>query len=171
MILTGNKIIKEVENGNIIIDELRQDNISTNSYDLSIGNVLLKYNTDLIEPKKQNSFEEIIIPEEGYLLEKGTFHLGSSVETIGSTKYVPIIHGKSGTARLGLFVHITADLIDIGYVGKTTFQLFATMPIMIYPNMKIAQVTFWNVDGDITLYEGKYQGGQGPQVSKTYLDF
>jgi hypothetical protein len=38
----------------------------------------------------------------------------------------PTNSGKSGTARMGLFVHVTADLIDIGSHGVTTFQLYAT---------------------------------------------
>lgn len=37
--------------------------------------------------------------------------------------FVPIIRGKSSIARMALFVHVTADLIDIGLVNQWTFQL------------------------------------------------
>lgn len=171
MILTGNKITEEVKNKNIIIKDFNQKNISTNSYDLSLANKLIRYTEDLIDPKKKVTFEIITIPKEGFLLEKNSFYLGSSVEVLGSNKYVPLIHAKSGIARLGLFVHITADLIDIGSIGNITFQLYPTMPIKVFPNMKIGQVTFWNVDGEISLYNGKYQNSNGVQPSKTYLDF
>lgn len=99
---------------------------------------------------------------------KGDFVLGESVEVIGSSKFVPIIHGKFGVARKGLFVHITADLFDLGYIGKATFQLYATQRIRLYCNSKISQVSFWNTTGKITLYSGKYQNGSGPQVSQIH---
>lgn len=171
MILTGNKINEEIKNKNIIIETFNQKNLSTNSYDLALSNKLIRYTDDFIDPKKKSNFEIITIPEEGFLLKKNSFYLGSSVEILGSTKYVPLIHAKSGIARLGLFVHVTADLIDIGSIGNITFQLYATMPIKVFPNMKIGQVTFWNVDGEISLYNGKYQNSNGAQPSKTYLDF
>ena len=104
------------------------------------------------------------------ILPKNSFFLASSKEKIGSNFYVPMIHAKSGIARLGLFVHVTADLIDIGYYGEITFQLYSTLPVRIYPGMKIGQVTFWVPKGEITLYDGKYQGSIGPKTSKTYHD-
>jgi len=36
--------------------------------------------------------------------------------------------------------------------------------------MQIAQVSFWQPKGDITLYQGKYQGSTGPKTSLSYLD-
>ena len=64
-----------------------------------------------------------------------------------------------------------ADLIDIGSHGVTTFQLYATLPVRIYVDMLIAQVSFWKPLGDIELYKGKYQNSTGPQPSMTYKDF
>lgn len=82
-----------------------------------------------------------------------------------------MIHAKSGIARLGLFVHITADLIDIGSIGNTTFQLYATKNIRIYSGMLIGQVSFWVPKGKIILYEGKYQNSIGPKASQIHKDF
>ena len=50
-------------------------------------------------------------------------------EVMGSDRFVPIIHGRSSTARMGLFVHITADLIDIGSYNQWTLQLHAVQPV------------------------------------------
>jgi len=97
--------------------------------------------------------------------------LGHSSEIIGSKKFVPIIHAKSSIARLGLFVHVTADLIDIGSIGNITFQLYATLPIKIYPNMLIGQVSFWVPKGKINLYKGKYKNSVGPKASEIHKDF
>lgn len=171
MILTGNKITKEVKNKKIKISPFEESKITTNSYDLDLGNIIIRYKTNLIDPRERSPYEEIEIPENGLTLNQGEFVLGHSKEQIGSDFYVPLIHGKSGTARMGLFVHVTADLIDIGSYGVTTFQLYATLPVRLYPGMSIAQVSFWVPYGDIVLYDGKYQNSTGPRPSMGYKDF
>lgn len=171
MILTGKKIHEEVCSKNIILEPFSVENITTNSYDIALGDTLIRYTSKTIDPQKQTSYETVKIPESGFVINKGEFYLGASAERIGSTKYVPILHAKSGTARMGLFVHVTADLIDIGSIGNVTFQLYATLPIILYPGQKIAQMSFWKTYGEIVLYQGKYQNSTGPQVSKTYIDF
>lgn len=171
MILTGKKIIEEVQKNKIEISPFDKKRITTNSYDLSLGDILIRYKTGVIDPKQKTPYEEIKIPSNGLVLQVGEFVLGHSKERIGSDFYVPLIHGKSGTARMGLFVHVTADLIDIGSHGVTTFQLYATLPVHLYAEMLIAQVSFWVPFGDIVLYKGKYQNSAGPRPSMTYKDF
>ncbi|WP_207289748.1 dCTP deaminase [Senegalia massiliensis] len=171
MILTRNKIYEEYLNKKIDINPFNKKNLSTNSYDLSLFPELIFYTQDVLDPKLDNPYKKIKIPPEGLKLNKGEFCLGASMEVIGSDFYVPIIHGKSGIARLGLFVHVTADLIDIGYKGRITFQFMPTEDVVVYPNMSIGQMTFWQPLGEITLYDGKYQNGKGPATSKTYLDY
>lgn len=171
MILTGLEIEKEVLNGKIKISPFNSNQITTNSYDVKLGSKLIKFKTKIIDPKKKVEYEEVIIPEDGLILKQHEFCLGCTEEMIGSDFFVPLLHGKSSTARRGLFVHVTADLIDIGFYGNLTLQLFPTIPIKIYPGMLIAQVTFWQPKGDIVLYKGKYQSSKGPHVSEIYKDF
>ena len=84
---------------------------------------------------------------------------------------MPVITGRSSTGRLGLFVQITSDLVDIGFKGNLTLQLHATQRVKIYKNMKIGQVMFWKIYGDVDLYKGKYQGSNGPRESEVWRDF
>ena len=72
---------------------------------------------------------------------------------------------------MGPFVHVTADLIDIGSVNQRTLQLNPVQPVRVYPGIRIGQVTFWTVRGNIVLHSGKYQGSRGPQSSKAYIEF
>ena len=171
MILTGNEIIKQVNEKNIIIKPFDIKKITTNTYDLQLGKEYIIYTEKLLDPSKPNKYKIKTIPEEGLLLNQGDFILGHSSEIIGSNKFVPIIHAKSSIARLGLFVHVTADLIDIGSIGNITFQLYATLPIKIYPNMLIGQVSFWVPKGKINLYKGKYKNSIGPKASEIHKDF
>ena len=171
MILTGKKITEEFNNARIDIRPFDPAKVTTNSYDLSLGAQLIRYTGEVLDPKIENPYEVIKMGPEGYQMQKGDFLLGHSREIIGSDHYVPLIHAKSGAARLGLFVHVTADLIDIGSHGQTTFQLHSTLPVKVYPGMKLEQVTFWKPDGEIELYQGKYQNSSGPQVSRIHNDF
>jgi dCTP deaminase len=171
MILTGIEIENQHRAGRIQIEPFNPNQLTTNSYDLRLGKRLIRYLSQVLDPREKPEYELLEIPESGLLLDTGAFVLGESFERLGSNHYVPIVHAKSGIARLGLFVHVTADLIDIGSIGNSTFQLFATLPIRIFPGMLIAQVSFWIPSGEIKLYEGKYQGSDGPQISKTYLDY
>jgi dCTP deaminase len=171
MILTGPEIQRQVELKNINIEPFNHKNITTNSYDLSLGKRYLRYTSEVIDTKLPSEYEILNIPETGLQLRRGDFVLAETAEKFGSDQFVPLIHAKSGTARAGLFVHVTADLIDIGSFGQSTLQLFATLPVVIYPGMKIAQVTFWKTLGEIKLYNGKYQNSEGPKPSMIYLDF
>lgn len=169
MILSGNEIKKQFLDQKIKISPFDKAKATTNSYDLALGPTLLRYKSEIIDPKVEQEYEIFNIPKEGYLMQKGEFLLGSSLEKIGSDHFVPLIHAKSGTARMGLFVHVTADLIDIGSYGNSTFQLFAALPIKLYAGMNIAQVTFWKPLGKIKTYNGKYQNSEGPQASKIWM--
>lgn len=171
MILTGEEIKKQVKKGNIKINPFKLNNITTNSYDLTLGEYYLVYTDKILDPAKENKYKIRKIPKNGLLLRKGDFILGHSKEIIGSKKFVPLIHAKSGIARLGLFVHITADIIDIGSIGNTTFQLYATRDIRLYSGMLIGQVSFWVPKGKIILYNGKYQNSLGPKASQIHKDF
>ncbi|MDR0678195.1 MAG: dCTP deaminase [Holosporaceae bacterium] len=171
MILTGSEISKNVENKKIIIDAFNISQLNPNSYNFTLGNRLMIYNNYVLDAQKDNTAREIIIPKEGITLASGTIYLGHTVEIIGSDYFVPIIRGRSSIGRLGLFINITADLIDIGSIGQLTLQLNAVQPVTIYPGMQIGQVTFWTSMGEIRKYEGRYKGSKGPITSKMYLDF
>lgn len=168
MILTGNEIRDNVLKHRIKISSFDLNKLNPNSYDLSLGDKILIYKDEILDPFKNNLFDIIDFPADGYMLQAGDFILSHSSEVVGSDYYVPIIHAKSSIARLGLFVHITADLIDIGSHGNITFQIYATLPVKIYPKMNFGQVSFWVPKGEISLYDGKYQGLKGPIGSLYY---
>ncbi|BBH22583.1 deoxycytidine triphosphate deaminase [Paenibacillus baekrokdamisoli] len=171
MILTGQEICNKHKIGEIYISPFDNNNINPNSYNFHLGDYLKVYKNNLIDPKEKQEVEIINIPDEGIVLFPDKLYLGYTLETMGSTKYVPIMTGRSSTGRLGLFVHITADLIDIGSINQWTLQIHVIQPLKVYRNMPIGQVTFWKTVGDIVLYNGKYQGSEGPMESQIWKDF
>lgn len=171
MILTGPKIKRERQRSKLTIEPFDDKYINPNSYDFRLGDTLVVYENKTLDTKKANKTKTIKIPEEGIVLQPDTLYLGHTIETIGSNHYVPVLRGKSSTGRMGLFVHITADLVDIGFEGQLTLMMHAVQPLRVYPGMRIGQITFWQTTGDIDLYDGKYQGSKLPQASQVYKDF
>lgn len=171
MILSGLKIKEEVEKGKITIFPFDPKDINPNSYNYTLDEYIKVYEEDVLDVKKKMKTKLIKIPEEGMILEPNKLYLGCTKEIFGSDFYVPVITGRSSTGRLGLFVQITSDLVDIGYKGKLTLQLCATQPVKIYKGMKIGQIMFWKVFGQTDLYQGKYQNSNEPRESETWKDY
>ena len=81
--------------------------------------------------------------------------------------------------RLGLIIHSTAGFIDPGFDGHITLELtnIATLPITLYPAMKVGQVSFMRMTtpADNPYGKGaqgsKYQGQRGPTPSRYYENF
>lgn len=164
MILTGRQIKQEWLTGNILITPFDEELLNPNSYNFRLGKQILMYNKgEVIDTRMTPTTHEIEFPDEGLVLDPGKFYLGHTLEIMGSSCYVPILGGRSSTGRLGLFIHITAPLGDVGYFGQWTLQLRATVPVRVYPGQKIGQMTFVKTYGEIEEYTGKYQGGKGPQ--------
>lgn len=105
------------------------------------------YNEYILDAKTHNSVREVEIPESGFTLAPGCIYLARTSEIIGSNHFVPIIRGRSSIGRLGLFINITADLLDMGSIERISLQLNAVQPVKVYPGMQIGQVTFWVPEG------------------------
>lgn len=170
--LSGNEILKEIANGNIVIIPFNKENINPNSYNLHISNEIVVYDEEVLDSKNNNKTKTIIIPEEGLILEPNKLYLSKTIEHTETDIYVPILHGRSSSGRLGLAVHVTGDFGDVGFKGKWTLQLHCVEPIRIYPNMKLCQICYFKLIGnnDI-LYKGKYQNSDTVVPSRLYNEY
>lgn len=56
MILTGEEIKKQVKKGNIIIRPFNLKNVTTNSYDLTLGQEYLVYTDKILDPARENKY-------------------------------------------------------------------------------------------------------------------
>ena len=97
--------------------------------------------------------------------------LGATLEVLRlPDDLVARLDGKSSLGRLGLQVHSTAGLADPGFEGQITLELsnIASLPIAIYPGMRIAQLVFERLTTPADRPYGagslgsKYQGQRGP---------
>ena len=87
-------------------------------------------------------------PAEGFVLHPGEFVLGSTLEMVALPDGLAArVEGKSSLGRLGLLTHATAGFVDPGFTGHVTLELWnvATLPIMLWPGMKIGQLAFFRL--------------------------
>ena len=144
MILSDTDIRREIELGNILVKSAYGDAcIKTNGIDLTLGDSLTQYNEDVLDAKLFNGYNTIIIPEEGFVLMPNQLYLGYVAEyTECKSNIVPFLEGKSSIGRLGISVHLTAGIGDIGFRGYWTLEITAVQPVRIYAGMPICQLLF-----------------------------
>ena len=177
MILSDKTILQEIENGNIIISPLNLAYVNPNSVDLTLAPTFKIYTEEVLDPRKENKFIEMSIPDSGYTLQPGEVYLYACNERIGVKNNIRAkVEGKSSLGRLGLFIHVTAGFVDTGFEGSLVLELVATKPIRVYPNMKVCQIEFARVEGEILeTYDqksgSKYHGQTGVQESKYHDNF
>ncbi len=167
MILSGLEIKKQL-NKNIFIEPFNEACLNPNSYNLKLHNKLWVYDEEYLDMKKEHKIKEIIIPEEGLMLEQGKLYLGRTVEFTETKGFIPMLEGRSSIGRLGLYIHVTAGFGDVGFKGYWTLEIHCVEPIKIYPNVEICQIYYHSIMGEYEEYRGKYYGNDGIQKSMLY---
>lgn len=150
MILSDTTILQEINKGTIKIDPFDRDQLGCNTYDLKLNNRLARYQRCILDAKKHNEIEEFEIDEDGYTLKPNTLYLASTFESVGVYGDIcATLMGKSSLGRLGMDIHLTAGFIDTGFEGNIVLEIRVVHHLVIYPFMKIAQVKFERVEGEI----------------------
>ena len=118
--------------------------------------------------------------DEPFILHPGEFVLASTFEAVTLPDDLAArLEGKSSLGRLGLLTHSTAGFIDPGFTGHVTLELsnVATLPIKLWPGMKIGQMCFFQLSSPSERpygsaeYSSRYQGQRGPTASRSFQNF
>ncbi len=118
--------------------------------------------------------------DDSFILHPGEFVLGSTFENVTLPDDVAArVEGKSSLGRLGLLTHATAGFVDPGFDGHVTLELsnVATLPIRLWPGMKIGQLCFFRLTSAAEHPYGSaergshYQGQRGPTASRSHQNF
>ncbi len=186
MIFSDRSIREAIESGSIIIDPYEAAFVQPSSVDLRVGDrfrIFVNHRYSEIDPRSpQDDLTQLVEmgEDEPFMLHPGEFVLGSTLERVKlGNDVVARLEGKSSLGRLGLLIHSTAGFIDPGFEGHITLELsnVATLPIAIYPDMKIGQISFYQMTTAAEFPYGspelgsKYQGQSGPTASRSHRDF
>lgn len=186
MIFSDHTIKEAVATGRIVVDPYDPAMVQPSSIDLRCDaafRVFENHRYAIIDPKEPQEGLTVQVDataDEPFILHPGEFVLGSTLEFIGlADDIVARLEGKSSLGRIGLLIHSTAGFIDPGFHGQVTLELsnVAGLPIVIYPGMKIGQVSFYQLSTPAERPYGspgmgsKYQGQSGPTASRVHRDF
>ena len=118
---------------------------------------------------------QVIRFKESFVLHPGMLALGCTFEYICLPSDIECqVEGRSSWARLGLQI-ATATSVEPGFKGVLTLELsnLGTIPIELYPGVRIAQLFFHDASPAIPdAYGGthKYECPVGPQFSRIAKD-
>jgi len=186
VVLSDRTIREELEAGRIVIDPLSKDCIQPSSVDLHVDRyfrLFRNHSMRVIDVKDdlEDLTELVEVPEgQALILHPGEFVLGSTLERVALPgDLVARLEGKSSLGRLGLLIHSTAGFVDAGWDGHLTLELsnVANLPITVYPDMKIGQISFLRMSTPAEQPYGskglgsKYQGQRGPTPSRYFENF
>lgn len=185
MLLSDRDILAHLENGQIGLDPWDPQMIQPASIDVRLDRYFRLFNNhkySVIDPAADQSDLTSLVDtgDRPFVLHPGEFVLGATYEKVTLSNGIAArLEGKSSLGRLGLLTHSTAGFIDPGFTGHVTLELSntATMPILLYPGMKIGQLCFFQLSSDAENPYGsgavgsRYQGQRGPTASRSHLNF
>lgn len=186
MLLSDRDILDQVHQGRVRLDPWEPAMVQPSSVDVRLDRyfrIFENHRYPVIDPAAdQPELTRLVEPdgEDAFVLHPGEFVLGATYEQVSLPDDVAArLEGKSSLGRLGLLTHSTAGFIDPGFTGHVTLELsnVATLPIKLYPGMKIGQLCFFRLSsaaehpyGSRT-YGSRYQGQRGPTASRSHLKF
>jgi len=186
MLLSDRDIRAELASGRIGLDPLDVSMVQPSSVDVRLDSFFRLFDNHkypYIDPATEQPDLTRLVeakPSEPFILHPGEFVLGSTYEQVSLPDDVAArLEGKSSLGRLGLLTHSTAGFIDPGFTGHVTLELsnVATLPIMLWPGMKIGQLCFFRLSSPAEnpygtgAYLNRYQGQRGPTASRSWQSF
>ena len=186
MLLSDRDITAAIDAGRVLLDPYEPTMVQPSSVDVRLDRyfrVFENHRYPHIDPAAdQSDLTREVEPEgdEPFILHPGEFVLGSTLEVVTLPDDLAArVEGKSSLGRLGLLTHATAGFVDPGFSGHVTLELanVATLPIKLYPGMKIGQLCFFQLSSPAehpygsAKYGSRYQGQRGPTPSRSYANF
>jgi dCTP deaminase len=186
VLLSDRDIRAELDAGRVALEPFDEAMIQPSSIDFRLDKffrVFENHRYPHIDPAQdQSDLTRMVetVGEEPFILHPGEFVLGSTYEVVSLPDDIAArVEGKSSLGRLGLLTHATAGFVDPGFSGHVTLELanVATLPIKLYPGMKIGQLCFFRLSSPAehpygsAKYGSRYQGQRGPTASKSFQSF
>ncbi|MDQ1576187.1 MAG: dCTP deaminase [Microbacteriaceae bacterium] len=186
MLLSDRDIKAELGTGRIGLEPYQPEMIQPSSIDVRLDRFFRLFDNHkypFIDPAEDQPDLTRLVEvdsDQPFILHPGEFVLGSTYEMVSLPDDIAArLEGKSSLGRLGLLTHSTAGFIDPGFSGHVTLELsnVATLPIKLWPGMKIGQMCFFRLSSPTerpygsSEYSSRYQGQRGPTASRSFQNF
>jgi dCTP deaminase len=186
VLLSDRDLKAEIEAGRLGVDPYDETLVQPSSIDVRLDRLFRVFENHRyphIDPAEEQEDLTRLVEvgvDEPFILHPGEFVLGSTYEVVSlADDLAARLEGKSSLGRLGLLTHSTAGFIDPGFSGHVTLELsnVATLPIKLWPGMKIGQVCVFRLTSPAehpygsAVYGSRYQGQRGPTPSRSSISF
>jgi dCTP deaminase len=186
VLLSDRDLKAEIEAGRLGVDPYDETLVQPSSIDVRLDRMFRVFENHRyphIDPAEEQEDLTRLVEvgvDEPFILHPGEFVLGSTYEVVSlADDLAARLEGKSSLGRLGLLTHSTAGFIDPGFSGHVTLELsnVATLPIKLWPGMKIGQVCVFRLTSPAehpygsAIYGSRYQGQRGPTPSRSSISF
>ena len=162
MLLSDRDIRAEIESGRVRLDPWDPAMVQPSSVDVRLDKFFRLFDNHkypVIDPSQDQADLTRLVevdPAEGFVLHPGEFVLGSTLEMVS-----------------------LPDDLAARVEGKSSLELsnVATLPIMLWPGMKIGQLAFFRLSSSAEnpygseRYGSHYQGQRGPTASRSFQNF
>ena len=160
MILTRDEILKEIMEGNIVINPFNPNSVGPASIDLTLDNQFRIFKKAKIDLKNVN-YKKItkLVKKNKITIKPGQLILGITKEKIKlANNLAGNLEGRSRYARLGLLVHISSNFVHPGVNNKQILEIRndSNSEITLYSGLKICQLIINEVKGQ-AMYKGKFR--------------
>jgi|SRR5579859_2342955 len=191
MILSDHGINQALDRGELEVDPRpKEEQYTTSAVDLVIGDSFRCWDHEKLgvkgfTPTLNLSEQEFLVTAHAYLIpmkleSDGTFlfppYQNTGIHVLGITRervhlkpgsmLAGRVEGKSGLARIGLIIHLTAPTIHAGFNGRITLEMINYSPfhLKLVPNeTRICQLIFERLESPPTReINTKFQGQTQP---------
>lgn len=164
-ILTRDVILREIDQGRIVIDPFEPELVGPASIDLRLGSSFRTFRqarrvvrVDSASDYRDQSEKVELAPGGTMLLMPQQTLLGLTVERVTlAPDLCGWLEGRSRFARIGLLVHISAGFMQPGLSNHQVLELtnFGPNPLELVPGTPICQFVFQRTEGEAT-YRGSF---------------
>lgn len=182
MLLARNEILKLVKKRKIAITPFDESQVRDFTIQLHLGYLFRKPKKTrkligkkeiIIEINEKTSsddyyydkfFEKPIAIHDYFTLKPGEFALATTLEKVKlSNNIAGILDGKSKIARLGLFIHVSSQLVKPGIENITVLELYNAGPFIIKlrPGSQICQLSLHTISSN-SKYNGSFANQTKP---------
>jgi dCTP deaminase len=164
VLLSDRDIRAAIEDRRVVLDPFDPAMVQPSSVDVRMDRYFRLFDNHkyaVIDPSQEQPELTRLVEvdgDEAFVLHPGEFVLASTFEVVTLADDIAArLEGKSSLGRLGLLTHSTAGFIDPGFSGHVTLELsnVATLPIKLWPGMKIGQLCFFRLSSRAARWSGR----------------
>lgn len=167
-ILTHDKILKEIDAGNIKIEPFEKKSVGPGSVDLTLSNKfrVFKRAQEVFDVNDQTDYKKIteLVKTDSIIVLPQNTVLGMTEEKLTlSANICGWLEGRTRFARLGLMVHISASFMQPGISNRQVLEItnMGHVPLKLHAGTKICQFVFERTEGEAT-YRGNFKDQDEP---------